>query len=98
MVVSVLFYKSTNPKKKYDAVFRYDDGRQKSIAFGAKGYKDYTMPDTTEEEKKAYLRRHAKRENWNKYDTAGSLSANILWNKKDLIESMKDYKQRFKLN
>ena len=98
MVVSVLFYKSTKPTKKYEAVFKYDDGRRKSIHFGAKGYRDYTMTDTTEEQKDAYLRRHFKREYWDKYDTAGALSRFVLWNKKNLIESMKDYKERFKLN
>ena len=98
MVVSVLFYKSTKPTKKYEAVFKYDDGRRKSIHFGSSGYKDYTMPDTTREQKDAYLARHSKREFWNKYDTAGALSRFVLWNKKNLIESMKDYKERFNLN
>ena len=50
-----------------------------------------------EEQKKRYLARHQKNENWNDYDTAGALSRWILWNKKSLSSSIADYVKRFNL-
>jgi hypothetical protein len=44
-----------------------------------------------------YLERHEKKENWNDYMSAGSLSRWILWNKVSLNESIKDYMRKFKL-
>lgn len=86
---------STNPKKKYDAVFRLDDGEIKTVRFGAVGYTDYTL--THDEVKKAsYLARH-KHENWNNPMTAGALSRWILWNKPTVRGSVTDFKHRFGL-
>ena len=48
--------------------------------------------------KRRYMSRHKKRENWNNYMSAGSLSRYILWNKPTLEASIKDYKKRFKLD
>ena len=70
----------------------FDDG--KKVHFGASGYEDYTTHGD-EERKKSYLARHRKNENWNDPRTAGSLSRWILWNKRTLTESIKDYKKRF---
>jgi len=58
---------------------------------------DFTKHKDTKR-KKRYLSRHKKRENWNNYMTAGSLSRWILWNKPTLRESIEDYKKKFKLN
>ena len=38
-----------------------------------------------------------KKENWNDYMSAGSLSRWILWNKPTLTASIQDYMRRFKL-
>lgn len=87
--------KSTNPKKKYMAIFT-DKGFKKTTHFGASGMSDFTIhKDPSRKER--YLKRHKKNENWDKYMTAGSLSRYILWNKETLKDSIKDYKNRFKL-
>jgi hypothetical protein len=38
---------------------------------------------------------HRKNENWDKPDTPGALSRYILWNKKTLRASIRDFKKRF---
>jgi len=87
---------STNQDKKLMAIF-YDEGRKvKTTHFGAKGMSDYTI-HKDDERKERYLNRHRKRENWDDYMTAGSLSRWILWNKPTLTSSISDYKRRFKL-
>ena len=89
--------KSTNPKKKYMAIF-YDDGkRKKTTHFGSAGMSDFTK-NKDEKRKKLYLERHRKRENWNSYMTAGALSRWILWNKPSLSASIADYKKKFNLS
>jgi hypothetical protein len=86
---------STNPKKKYDAVFRLDDGKEKIVRFGAAGYTDYTLSHD-EVKKQAYLARH-KSEDWNNPLTAGALSRWILWNKPTVRGSVIDFRNRFNL-
>ena len=87
---------STNPKKKYDAIFDNESGRTKKVSFGAKGYEDYTM-HKDEARKELYLKRHKAREDWSKPDTAGALSRWILWNLPSYNASVADYKRRFNL-
>jgi hypothetical protein len=82
--------------KKLKAVFRLDNGRTKTIHFGAKGYSDYTQHHS-EERKENYIRRHEVREDFNNPMTAGALSRWLLWNKPTLLESIYDYKKRFRL-
>jgi len=90
--------KSSNPEKKYDAVFE-TDGREKKVSFGATGYTDFTKPETTEETKKRYLTRHQARENWNKPDTAGALSRHLLWGPTKSLESnVQIFKRKFELH
>ena len=88
---------STQKDKKLIAIFYDDNGKKiKTTHFGAKGMSDYTI-HKDKERKERYLDRHRKRENWNDYMTAGSLSRWILWNKPTLKASIADYKKRFKL-
>ena len=87
---------STNPKKKYDAIFDNESGRTKKVSFGAKGYEDYTM-HKDEARKELYLKRHRAREDWAKADSPGALSRWILWNLPTFSASLADYKRRFKL-
>jgi len=87
---------STNPKKKYMAVFEQDSGRSKTVHFGAAGMSDFTI-NRDEDRKERYLSRHRSRESWNKPDTAGALSRWILWNKPTLSASIADYRHRFSL-
>jgi hypothetical protein len=88
--------KDTDGKHKMVAVFKNKEtGRTKTTHFGAVGYTDFTK-SKDEDKKKLYLARHKARENWNDPTTAGSLSANILWNKPTLKASIADYKKKFK--
>jgi|TARA_R110000868_G_scaffold261_1_gene2302 hypothetical protein len=71
-----------------------DTGREKNTKFGAVGYTDFTK-GATEEQKKAYITRHTKNENWSNATSAGALSRYILWNKKSVSASTADYKKKF---
>ena len=85
--------------KKFKAVFTNNEGKKKTIHFGAKGMSDYTI-HKDDKRKARYLARHnpkVTKENWSVPDTPASLSRWILWNKKSYNESLKDYKKRFKL-
>ena len=86
--------KSLKSAKKYDAVFETDEGREKVVSFGAAGMSDFTLHHD-EARKESYLNRHRKNEHWDKADTPGALSRYILWNKKTVKASLKDYKKRF---
>ena len=94
--MKLIIKKSSNPEKKFDAIFD-DDGHTKKISFGAAGYPDFTQPPHDEERKKRYLKRHNKHEHHNDPKTAGALSKWILWYKPSLKESIRDFKHRFNL-
>lgn len=94
--MKVVIKKSTNPKKKYMAVFTENGKKVKTTHFGSAGMSDFTK-HKDEERKKRYLDRHRKNENWNDKFSAGALSRWILWNKPTLRASIADYKRRFKL-
>jgi len=87
--------KSNNPKKKYDAYFIVDD-KPKVVSFGASGYSDFTLHHD-EKRKERYINRHKKNENWDDVTSPGALSRWILWNKKTLKESIKDFKKKFNI-
>ena len=97
-MTSVVISKSTNPKKKMMAVFSDADGNKtKTIHFGQAGAKDFTITND-EARKKLYIQRHTNsRENFEKYDSASSLSRYVLWEKKSVAEGIKFYKNRFNL-
>jgi len=96
-MVFVIIKPSTTKSKKLTAIFYDEKGKKiKTTQFGQKGFSDFTI-HKDKERKKKYLKRHEKRENWNDYMTAGSLSRWILWNKPTLKASISDYKRRFKL-
>jgi len=100
--------RSSNKDKKYDAIFLVND-KEKKVSFGASGYRDYTLVNDKDSKfylpkildrnvvKASYIRRHREKENWNNPLTAGALSRYILWNRKTLNASIKDFKKRFKL-
>ena len=93
----VTISRSTNEKKKLMAVFQFPDGRKKTTHFGGKGYSDYTI-HKDKARKKRYDTRHAGREDWEDFTTAGALSKWILWNKPDLVDSFNHYKAMFSLD
>jgi hypothetical protein len=74
------FTKSDKPGKKYTAVVQHASGT-KTIHFGDSNMKDYTLfsPEEREKHRKAYLSRHASREDWKDPLTAGFWSRHILW-------------------
>ena len=94
----VVIKKSTNPKKKYMAIF-YNDNKKKvkTTHFGAAGMSDYTK-HKNKSRRHRYLSRHKDRENWDNYMSAGSLSRYILWGETGFRESVKKYKNKFNLN
>ena len=91
--------KSKRNDKGLVAVFFDDDGNKvKTTHFGLNNPKFGTFIDHKDKEKKEnYLKRHRVREDWDDYQSAGSLSRHILWNKPTLQKSISDYKNRFKL-
>lgn len=98
-----------NNKNKYQAVFLLDNKKEKKLSFGSQGFRDFTLmnnknskffltdPKERDKVKERYIKRHKQRENWDSPMTRGSLSGLILWNKKTISASLKDYKSKFKL-
>jgi hypothetical protein len=80
--------------KRFKAVF-YDRKKEKvkTTQFGSSNHENYTI-HKDDKRKELYRKRHHK----DKIDepmTAGSLSWYLLWNKKTLEASIKDYEQIF---
>jgi len=89
--------KSTREGKKLMAILTYDDGKTKTVHFGAEGYEDYTT-SKDKDQRSRYLLRHKKNENWNVPDTAASLSRHILWGPTtSRQENIRLFKKRFNL-
>ena len=87
---------STNPEKKYMAVFE-KDGKPLTTHFGAKGMSDYTQHGDPER-RLAYLRRHRANEDWSDPTSAGALSRFILWgDSTSLAKNIASFKRRFGL-
>jgi len=94
--------------KKWTAYFMLDNGKERAVNFGAKGYRDFTLmndkaskfyePDKAKREsvKAAYIKRHAK-DPINDPLTAGALSRWILWELPSFAGSIKKFKNKFKL-
>tara|TARA_R110000803_G_scaffold149857_3_gene215325 strand:+ start:330 stop:623 length:294 start_codon:yes stop_codon:yes gene_type:complete len=95
----VEFGKSKRNDKRLVAVFYNDDGKKvKTTHFGMKNPKIGTFIDHQNKEiRELYLKRHRVRENWDDYQSGGSLARHILWNKPTLEKSIIDYKNRFNL-
>ena len=98
MPIKVVIKKSTRPGKKMMATFLKHVGGPKlrTVHFGQESAPDFTKT-RDEAQKKRYLDRHRKNENWNDYMSAGALSRWILWDKPTRAESIRSYKKRFKL-
>ena len=94
--MKVIIKPSTKAEKKYMAIFYENGKKKKTTHFGAAGMSDYTK-HKNKTRKRRYMTRHRKRENWNNYMSAGSLSRYILWNKPTLKASIADYKKKFNL-
>lgn len=81
--------------KKYKAVFMTNEGRSKTIHFGASSYQDYTQHHDASR-RKAYILRHRSREDWSIPDTAGSLSYHLLWGSSTSFrDNLAAYRRKF---
>ena len=91
--MEIVITPSKNNNKKFDALI---DGK-KTVSFGEKGASDYTK-HKDKERKERYIARHKKNEDHglSGVRTAGFWSANLLWNKKTLKESIDDINKKFK--
>lgn len=66
------------------------------VKFGAHGYDDFTL-SKNHKKKEDYIARHQIREDWKNPVLPGTLSRYILWNKPNILESLKDYLRRFNI-
>ena len=88
---------SSNKKKKFDAIFKLDNGKEKKVSFGAKGMNDYTLTGD-KEARERYRKRHKKDLKTNDPMRAGYLSYYILWgDSTDIKKNISSYKKRFNL-
>jgi len=86
--------RSHKKEKKWDAVFE-KNGREKVVPFGQKGYSDFTH-HRNETRRLSYISRHrGMGETFKNPIKPQTLSRFILWNKKTLKSSIRDYKKRF---
>ena len=82
--------RSTRPDKRMKANFP-----NQTVHFGQK--KGSTFLEHQDSQTKSnWMKRHAVREDWNKYNSAGALSKHLLWNKPTLEASIKDLNARQK--
>ena len=85
---------SDNINKKYKAVFTKDDGKTKTIHFGAKGYEDYTQHHD-KDRRTQYRKRHEKDLKGDPM-RAGYLSFYILWgNSTDIQTNIRAFKNKY---
>lgn len=97
MVKLIKIVKSEKEKKKYKAVFKQDNGREKTTHFGASGMNDYTITGD-KEARTRYRKRHEKDLKTNDPTRAGYLSMFILWGDSTSIKTnTSDYRKMFNL-
>jgi hypothetical protein len=87
---------SNKPDKKLMAVFE-NNGRKKTVHFGAKGMDDYTLTHD-KEQRERYRTRHAKDLKTADPSKAGFLSYYILWGDSTSRKTnIAEYKKKFNL-
>ena len=87
--------KSKKPGKKYDAVFKLANSREKIVSFGASGYSDYTIHKDIDRMKR-YQARH-KNDKLTDPLSPGALSWYVLWSSPTLEGGISNYRMHFKL-
>lgn len=92
----VYLRRSHREGKKYVVTIIHENGRRKTVHFGAEGMSDYTKHKDYDRMLR-YIKRHKKRENWKKsgVDTAGFWAKWLLWSKTTLKDSIKNIESRF---
>lgn len=93
MIQLVLNYSLAKGKRYVVRMFKNNE-YIRLINFGSSEHENYTM-HRDDKRKELYINRHRK-EDWGKI-SAGSLSRYLLWNKKTLNESIKDYENKFQV-
>ena len=89
--------------KKYVAVFQVVGVSDVRVPFGQRGSMDYIKwykqkgPKVAAERRRAYLVRHAEREDWGNPLTAGALARWLLWELPDFSEAAAAFARRFGL-
>lgn len=101
MVKLLKVVKSDKPTKKWTAIFKMDNGREKKTDFGFKNPKDpsndYTL-NKDKERRRLYRIRHKKDLETKDPTKAGFLSYYLLWgDSTSLKKNISDYKKRFNL-
>ena len=96
--VMAFLYTSPLKSKKYRAIFFKDGEQFHHTDFGAKRYENYTIHKDPER-KERYIKRHKNEEKFWENDpySAAALSRWVLWEKPNLEESWKFYKNKFDL-
>ena len=93
-MIKLQILNSDNPKKKYKAIFTKNDGKTKTIHFGASGYDDYTTHHD-KDRRAQYIRRHEKDFKGDPM-RAGYLSYYILWgDSTNLQTNIRAFKKKF---
>ena len=93
-MIKLQILKSDKELKKYKAIFTKDDGKTKTIHFGASGYDDYTTHHD-KDRRTQYRRRHEKDLKGDSM-RAGYLSYFILWgDSKSLRTNIRAFKKQF---
>lgn len=94
MATHITLRRATAKGKKYKMVFVDKDGRTRTTHFGQQGASDFTRHGD-KDRRARYWARHRPREDWDDPHSAGSLSRYVLWNKRSLDASVRDYARRF---
>ena len=93
--------KSTKKGKKWTAIFKKDNGKEKSVHFGYDNPKDKTNDYTLHKDKtrrERYRKRHIKDLKTGDAMRAGYLSFYLLWgNSTSLKTNITNYKKKFNL-
>ena len=93
-MIKLVITTSDNINKKYKAVFTTDDGKTKTIHFGAKGYEDYTQHHN-KDRRTLYRQRHEKDLKGDPM-RAGYLSYYILWGDSTSLQTnIRTFKNKF---
>jgi hypothetical protein len=95
--MKVQFVKSDRKDKRLQAIFTLEDKSQRRVHFGLKNGSTY-LDHGDDNKKRAWIARHEVRGTFFDPMTPSSLSRWILWNKTNITDSIKDYKNKFHFN
>ena len=94
MVELLQIRESKHPIKKYTAIFKLDNGKEKRVRFGDKNYTDYLL-GASRDQRKLYRMRH-EGDNLKDATSPGSLSFFITWGpSRDIEKNIKSFKKKY---